>query len=306
MIPNFDVLWSMVFYIVGMILCAVFAVFASFRVGRGRNEDAAREKADTIAGAIFMYLLIGGVASLAIVSVLSASLVMPITVFGVTFVSMFAAAAYASMSPQMEYGTELKGPASLRTWAVFLMVQACLLAVAVVLLAPSMPKAFFHATDDNTKTVTFYRGDGFTPLEKEVRNQLVGTISVKASGKHDPADDFEYDWVERTINGEVRAVHKSTSKDFISFVVLGDNTDDTPADTWVGDVEVVADLKPDESPYVVHEISFKVDKSYDGKTPICAKYHSVRTKCSVNAKGAGTKATIHIPNGSYNQYVKVS
>lgn len=302
MIPNFDVLWSMVFYIVGIILYAVFAVFASLRVGRGRNEDAAREKADTIAGAIFMYLLIGGVASLAIVSVLSASLVMPITVFGVTFVSMFAAAAYASMS----YGTELKGPDSLRTWAVFLMVQACLLAVAVVLLAPSMPKASFHATDDNTKTVTFYRGDGFTPLRSEVRAELVGTISVKASGKHDPADDSEYDWTERTSNGEVRAIHKSTSEDFISFVILGDNTDDTPADTWVSDVEVVADLKPDESPYVVHEISFKVDKSYDDKTPICAKYHSVRTKCSVNAKGAGTKATIHIPNGSYNQYVKVS
>lgn len=300
MIPNFDATWPVILYVVGLAVCAVVALVMSFRAKRIEDVDAASGKADLFGIISTLYFLAGGLASMIVTVILSHSLLIPLTAIGITFAAIFAAVIYADGAPSKDDSDELQGFATLRAWAIFLSVNAALLGGFTMIFSPSLPKVFFYSAD-GTKVITFYRGDGYSPLESEVKNPLVGTVNVKTSGRYETTNDPAYEWVERTGDGEVRSMYRKPSS-----VFLLDSTDETPVNTWVSDVEVVPDLKPGEAPYVVHQISFEVPKSYDGKTPICTRYHSDRSKCSVNAKGAGSKATIHIPEGSYNEYVQVS
>ncbi len=304
MIPNFDATLPVILYVVGLAVCAVVALVMSFRVKRIEDVDAASGKADLFGIISTLYFLAGGLASMIVTVILSNSLLIPLTAIGIAFAAIFAAVIYADGAPTKGDSDELQGFATLRACAIFLSVNAALLGGFTMIVSPSLPKVFFYSAD-GTKVVTFYRGDGYSPLESEVKNPLVGTVNVKTSGRYETTNDPAYEWVERTANGEVRSMYRKPSSDFGAHLLL-DGTDDTPVNTWVSDVEVVSDLKPGDEPYVVHQISFEVPKSYDGKTPICTRYHSDRSKCSVNAKGAGLKATIHIPEGSYNEYVKVS
>jgi hypothetical protein len=304
MIPNFDTTWSVILYVVGLAVCAVVALVMSFRVKRIEDVEAASSKADLFGTIFVIYFLAGGLASMIVTVILSNSLLVPLTAIGIAFAAIFAAVIYVDGAPSKDDSDELQGFATLRACAIFLSVNAALLGGFLMIFAPSLPKVFFYSAD-GTKVVTFYRGDGYSPLESEVRNPLVGAVNVKTSGRYETTNDPAYEWVERTGDGEVRSMYRKPSSDFGAYLLL-DSTDETPVNTWVSDVEVVSDLKPGEAPYVVHQISFEVPKSYDGKTPICTRYHSDRSNCSVNAKGAGSKATIHIPEGSYNEYVKVS
>lgn len=303
MIPNFDATWPVILYVVGLAVCAVVALVTSFRVKRIEDVDAASGKADLFGIISTLYFLAGGLASMIVTVILSNSLLIPLTAIGITFAAIFAAVIYADGAPTKDDSDELQGFATLRAYAIFLSVNAALLGGFTMIFSPSLPKVFFYSADD-TKVITFYRGDGYSPLESEVKNPLVGTVNVKTSGRYETTNDPAYEWVERTGDGEVRSMYRKPSSDFGAYLL--DGTDETPVNTWVSDVEVVSDLKPGEAPYVVHQISFEVPKSYDGNTPICTRHHSDRSKCSVNAKGAGSKATIHIPEGSYNEYVKVS
>jgi hypothetical protein len=304
MIPNFDTTWSVILYVVGLAVCAVVALVMSFRVKRIEDVEAASSKADLFGTIFVIYFLAGGLASMIVTVILSNSLLVPLTAIGIAFAAIFAAVIYVDGAPSKDDSDELQGFATLRACAIFLSVNAALLGGFLMIFAPSLPKVFFYSAD-GTKVVTFYRGDGYSPLESEVRNPLVGAVNVKTSGRYETTNDPAYEWVERTGDGEVRSMYRKPSSDFGAYLLL-DSTDETPVNTWVSDVEVVSDLKPGEAPYVVHQISFEVPKSYDGKTPICTRYHSDRSNCSVNAKGAGSKATIHIPEDSYNEYVKVS
>lgn len=304
MIPNFDTTWPVILYVVGLAVCAVVALVMSFRVKRIEDVDAASGKADLFGTIFVIYFLAGGLASMIVTVILSNSLLVPLTAIGIAFAAIFAAVIYVDGAPSKDDSDELQGFATLRACAIFLSVNAALLGGFLMIFAPSLPKVFFYSAD-GTKVVTFYRGDGYSPLESEVRNPLVGAVNVKTSGRYETTNDPAYEWVERTGDGEVRSMYRKPSSDFGAYLLL-DSTDETPVNTWVSDVEVVSDLKPGQAPYVVHQISFEVPKSYDGKTPICTRYHSDRSNCSVNAKGAGSKATIHIPEGSYNEYVKVS
>lgn len=304
MIPNFDTTWSVILYVVGLAVCAVVALVMSFRVKRIEDVEAASSKADLFGTIFVIYFLAGGLASMIVTVILSNSLLIPLTAIGITFAAILAAGIYVDGAPSKDDSGELQGFATLRAWAIFLSVNAALLGGFLTMFAPSLSKVFFYSAD-GTKVVTFYRGDGYSPLESEVRNPLVGAVNVKTSGRYETTNDPAYEWVERTGDGEVRSMYRKPRSDFGAYLLL-DSTDETPVNTWVSDVEVVSDLKPGEAPYVVHQISFEVPNSYDGKTPICTRYHSDRSNCSVNAKGAGSKATIHIPEGSYNEYVKVS
>lgn len=304
MIPNFDTTWSVILYVVGLAVCAVVALVMSFRVKRIEDVEAASSKAALFGTIFVIYFLAGGLASMIVTVILSNSLLVPLTAIGIAFAAIFAAVIYVDGAPSKDDSDELQGFATLRACAIFLSVNAALLGGFLMIFAPSLPKVFFYSAD-GTKVVTFYRGDGYSPLESEVRNPLVGAVNVKTSGRYETTNDPAYEWVERTGDGEVRSMYRKPSSDFGAYLLL-DSTDETPVNTWVSDVEVVSDLKPGEAPYVVHQISFEVPKSYDGKIPICTRYHSDRSNCSVNAKGAGSKATIHIPEGSYNEYVKVS
>lgn len=304
MIPNFDTTWPVILYVAGLAVCAVVALVMSFHVKRIEDVDAASSKADLFGIISMLYFLAGGLTSMIVTVILSNSLLIPLVAIGITFAAIFAAVIYADGAPSKDDSDELQGFANLRAWAIFLSVNAVLLGVFLTMFAPSLPKVFFYSAD-GTKVVTFYRGDGYSPLESEVRNPLVGAVNVKTSGRYETTNDPAYEWVERTGDGEVRSMYRKPRSDFGAYLLL-DSTDETPVNTWVSDVEVVSDLKPGEAPYVVHHISFEVPKSYDGNAPICTRYHSDRSNCSVNAKGAGSKATIHIPEGSYNEYVKVS
>ena len=305
MIPNFDALWPVVLYLAGLAVCIIVATVLSFRIRRIDDAVVARGKAENIEYVFWIYVPVGGFASLVVSSILTQGLVLPVVAFVAGFIALAVTCAYVYAQPTMSDGYSLQGFAMIRTWVVFMLVYGVLFAGILSMIAPSLPKTFFYSAD-GTKTVTYYRGDGFTPVEHEVRNELVGVVSVKTSGKFVSAGDPTYEWVERTSGGEVRPIYKKSSGDLGAYVLMMSNLDETPADTWVNNVEVVSDLKPGEAPYVTHQITYKVPNSYDGKSPLCTRYHSSQTKCSVNVDSVSTKATIHIPEGSYDQYVKVS
>lgn len=305
MIPNFDALWPVVLYLAGLAACIIVATVLSFRIRRIDDAVVARGKAENIEYVFWIYVPVGGFASLVVSSILTQGLVLPVVAFVAGFIALAVTCAYVYTQPTMSDGYSLQGFAMIRTWVVFMLVYGVLFAGILSMIAPSLPKTFFYSAD-GTKTVTYYRGDGFTPVEHEVRNELVGVVSVKTSGKFVSAGDPVYEWVERTSGGEVRPIYKKSSGDLGAYVLMMSNLDETPADTWVNNVEVVSDLKPGEAPYVTHQITYKVPNSYDGKSPLCTRYHSSQTKCSVNVDSVSTKATIHIPEGSYDQYVKVS
>jgi hypothetical protein len=305
MIPNFDALWPVVLYLAGLAVCIVIAVITSFRVRRIDDAVVARGKAENIEYVFWIYVPVGGFAALVVSSILTQGLVLPVVAFVAGFIALAVTCAYVCTQPTMSDGYSLQGFAMIRTWVVFMLVYGVLFAGVLSMIAPSLPKTFFYSAD-GTKTVTYYRGDGFAPVEHEVRNELVGVVSVKTSGKFVSAGDPVYEWVERTSGGEVRPIYKKSSGDLGAYVLMVSALDETPVDTWVNNVEVVSDLKPGEAPYVVHQITYTVPNSYDGKSPLCTRYHSSQTKCSVNVDSVSTKATIHIPEGSYDQYVKVS
>ena len=305
MVPNFDALWPVVLYLAGLAVCIIVATVLYFRVRRIDDAVVARGKAENIEYVVWIYGLGGGLLSLVVSSILTQSLLLLVVAFVAGFIALAVTCAYACTQPTMGDGYRLQGFAMIRTWIVFTLVYGALFAGVLSMIAPSLPKTFFYSAD-GTKTVTYYRGDGFTPVEYEVRNALVGVVSVKTSGKFVSAGDPVYEWVERTSGGEVRPIYKKSSGDLGAYVLMVSALDETPADTWVNNVEVVSDLKPGEAPYVVHQITYTVPNSYDGKSPLCTRYHSSQTKCPVNVDSVSTKATIHIPEGSYDQYVKVS
>lgn len=305
MVPNFDALWPVVLYLAGLAVCIIVATVLYFRVRRIDDAVVARNKAENIEYVFWIYVPVGGFASLVVSSILTQGLVLPVVAFVAGFVALAVTCAYVYTQPTMSDGYSLQGFAIIRTWIVFMLVYGALFAGVLSMIAPSLSKTFFYSAD-GTKTVTHYRGDGFTPVEHEVRNELVGVVSVKTSDRFATAGDPVYEWVERTSGGEVRPIYKKSSGDLGAYVLMVSALDETPADTWVNNVEVVSDLKPGEAPYVVHQITYTVPNSYDGKSPLCTRYHSSQTKCPVNVDSVSTKATIHIPEGSYDQYVKVS
>lgn len=305
MVPNFDALWPVVLYLAGLAVCIIVATVLYFRVRRIDDAVVARGKAENIEYVVWIYGLGGGFLSLVVSSILTQSLVLLVVAFVAGFIALAVTCAYACTQPTMSDGYRLQGFAMIRTWIVFTLVYGALFAGVLSMIAPSLPKTFFYSAD-GTKTVTHYRGDGFTPAEHEVRNELVGVVSVKTSDRFATAGDPVYEWAERTSGGEIRPIYKKSSGDLGAYVLMVSTLNETPADTWVSNVEVVSDLKPGEVPYVVHQITYRVPNSYDGKSPLCTRYHSSQTRCSVNVDSVSTKATIHIPEGSYDQYVKVS
>lgn len=305
MVPNFDALWPVVLYLAGLVVCIIVATVLYFRIRQIDDAVVARNKAENIEYVFWIYVPVGGFASLVTSSILTQGLVLPVVAFVAGFVALAVTCAYVYTQPTMSDGYSLQGFAIIRTWIVFMLVYGALFAGVLSMIAPSLPKTFFYSAD-GTKAVTHYRGDGFTPAEHEVRNELVGVVSVKTSDRFVSAGDPVYEWVERTSGGEVRPIYKKSSGDLGAYVLMVSALDETPVDTWVNNVEVVSDLKPGEAPYVAHQITYKVPNSYDGKSPLCTRYHSSKTRCSVNVDSVSTKATIHIPEGSYDQYVKVS
>lgn len=305
MIPNFDALWPVVLYLAGLVACIIVATVLYFRIRQIDDAVVARGKAENIEYVFWIYVPVGGFAALVVSSILTQGLVLPVVAFVAGFIALAVTCAYVCTQPTMSDGYSLQGFAMIRTWIVFMLVYGALFAGVLSMIAPSLPKTFFYSAD-GTKAVTHYRGDGFTPVEHEVRNELVGVVSVKTSDRFVSAGDPVYEWVERTSGGEVRPIYKKSSGDLGAYVLMVSALDETPVDTWVNNVEVVSDLKPGEAPYVVHQITYKVPNSYDGKSPLCTRYHSSKTRCSVNVDSVSTKATIHIPEGSYDQYVKVS
>lgn len=305
MVPNFDALWPVVLYLAGLVVCIIVATVLYFRIRQIDDAVVARNKAENIEYVFWIYVPVGGFASLVVSSILTQGLVLPVVAFVAGFVALAVTCAYVYTQPTMSDGYSLQGFAIIRTWIVFMLVYGALFAGVLSMIAPSLPKTFFYSAD-GTKAVTHYRGDGFTPVEHEVRNELVGVVSVKTSDRFATAGDPVYEWVERTSGGEVRPIYKKSSGDLGAYVLMVSALDETPVDTWVNNVEVVSDLKPGEAPHVVHQITYKVPNSYDGKSPLCTRYHSSQTRCSVNVDSVSTKATIHIPEGSYDQYVKVS
>lgn len=123
------------------------------------------------------------------------------------------------------------------------------------------------------------------------RNALVGQVSEvrKDDGQ------VEYQWGESSVQGGNVTVPMS-----------GDSKDSHSR------VEIVDDLQAGEAPYVVREVTIERFVGARDDAPLCLGLDVQLRKspdCTfkdINAKVQGARSVIHIPAGSYTQYVKAS
>lgn len=167
-------------------------------------------------------------------------------------------------------------------------VQVALGTVAIVLITvfgagslafTSAPASYIAHHSEKALYVTDSGGYGDTPA----RFKLEGKVAKKV---YTSADQLEFSWSEQTPTG---------SKAFENYY---------PADKEK-EVHIIDDLKAGEKPYVVHQQVFDVLDSYrDGKESMCEYSGWGIPPCfHRNAWKTRDRAYIHIPKGTYDEYV---
>lgn len=171
------------------------------------------------------------------------------------------------------------------------------LVTAIIALNLAQPYTMSVTPPDIDREITVYRADNLTPSMEGAKLELEGKVSKHYSGNRLFSDGYyEYKWAVRTPNGETRKMqspyydpNNTTSKKVNS------------ADR----VEIVADLNPGEKPYVVDKMVLTVPGSYKDGEKLCFKQVDVPNEtCKQNAWVKSTVSTIHIPKGSYTEYVE--
>lgn len=167
-------------------------------------------------------------------------------------------------------------------------VQVALGTVAIVLITvfgagslafTSAPASYIAHHSEKALYVTDSGGYGDTPA----RFKLEGKVAKKV---YTSADELKFSWSEQTPAG---------SKAFENYY---------PADKEK-EVHIIDDLKAGEKPYVVHQQVFDVLDSYrDGKESMCEYSGWDIPPCfHRNAWKTRDRAYIHIPKGTYDEYV---
>lgn len=167
-------------------------------------------------------------------------------------------------------------------------IQVALGTVAIVLITvfgagslafTSAPASYIAHHSEKALYVTDSGGYGDTPA----RFKLEGKVMKKV---YTSADELKFSWSEQTPTG---------SKAFENY---------HPADKEK-EVHIIDDLKTGEEPYVVHQQVFDVLDSYrDGKESMCEYSGWGIPPCfHRNAWKTRDRAYIHIPKGTYDEYV---
>lgn len=180
-------------------------------------------------------------------------------------------------------------------FAGFVFTHVALLLVAAAHTTPYTPEA---SKPSEHKTVAVYRGDRLTPSDTEVKSELIGLITHKTSGDSNTTEKNPYySWQERTGDGEIRNMYKRQS-----YVFYGDNSN-TAINLHVEEVQIVEDQEPDTAPYIIHQVIYTVPTTYKDGEPLCTASKVQTDGCTQNAWADHTKATIHLPKGTYATYV---
>lgn len=180
-------------------------------------------------------------------------------------------------------------------FAGFVLTYVALLLVAAAHTTPYTPDASKPAV---SKTVAAYRGDRLAPSDTEVKSELIGLITHKTSGDSNTTENNPYySWQERTGDGEIRNMYKRQN-----YVFYGDNSN-TAINLHVEEVQIVEDLEPGTTPYIIHQVIYTVPATYKDGEPLCTASKVKTDGCTQNAWADHTKATIHLPKGTYATYV---
>lgn len=171
------------------------------------------------------------------------------------------------------------------------------LVTAVIALNLAQPYTMSVTPPDLDHEITAYRADNLTPSMEETKLELEGKVSKHYSGTRIFSDAYyEYRWVVRTPDGETRKMQ--------SPYYDPDNTTSKKVNS-ADRVEIIADLNPGEKPYVVDKMVLTVPESYKEGDKLCFKQVDAPNEtCKQNAWLKSTVSTIHIPKGSYIEYVE--
>lgn len=180
-------------------------------------------------------------------------------------------------------------------FAGFVLTHVALLLVAAAHTTPYTTDA---SKPSEHKTVAVYRGDRLTPSDTEVKSELIGLITHKTSGDSNTTEKNPYySWQERTSDGEIRNMYKRQN-----YVFYGDKSN-TAINLHVEEVQIVEDQEPDTAPYIIHQVIYTVPTTYKDGEPLCTASKVQTDGCTQNAWADHTKATIHLPKGTYATYV---
>lgn len=180
-------------------------------------------------------------------------------------------------------------------FAGFVLTHVALLLVAATHTTPYTPEA---SKPNDNKTVAAYRGDRLTPTDTEAKSELIGLITHKTSGDSNTTEKNPYySWQERTSDGEIRNMYKRQS-----YVFYGDNSN-TAINLHVEEVQIVEDQEPGTAPYIIHQVIYTVPTTYKDGESLCVASKVKVDGCTQNAWADHTKATIHLPKGTYATYV---
>lgn len=180
-------------------------------------------------------------------------------------------------------------------FAGFVLTHVALLLVAAAHTTPYTPEA---SKPSDNKTVAAYRGDRLTPSDTEAKSELIGLITHKTSGDSNTTEKNPYySWQERTGGGEIRNMYKRQN-----YVFYGDKSN-TAINLHVEEVQIVEDQEPGTAPYIIHQVIYTVPATYKDGEPLCTASKVKTDGCTQNAWADHTKATIHLPKGTYATYV---
>lgn len=180
-------------------------------------------------------------------------------------------------------------------FAGFVLTHVALLLVAAAHTTPYTPEA---SKPSDNKTVAAYRGDRLTPSGTEAKSELIGLITHKTSGDSNTTEKSPYySWQERTSDGEIRNMYKRQN-----YVFYGNNSN-TAINLHVEEVQIIEDQEPGTAPYIIHQVIYTVPATYKDGEPLCTASKVKTDGCTQNAWADHTKATIHLPKGTYATYV---
>lgn len=173
-------------------------------------------------------------------------------------------------------------------------VKAAYLVNIVLIACIAVPvgvDAYVVASTSRDRVAVRYQDASGNYHNSVQRNTLVG--QVREVRKDD--SQVEYQWGESsTYGGDVTVPVSSDRKDSHSRV------------------EIVDDLQAGEAPYVVREVTIERFVGTRDDAPLCLGLDVQLRKSpdctlgTINAKVQGIRNVIHIPAGSYTQYVKAS
>lgn len=173
-------------------------------------------------------------------------------------------------------------------------VKAAYLVNIVLIVCIAVPvgvDAYVVVSTSHDRVVVRYQDASGNYHDSVQRNALVGQVREVRKDE----GQVEYQWGEASIHGGNAVIPiSSDSKDSRSRV------------------EIVDDLQAGEAPYVVREVTIERFVGTRDDAPLCLGLDVQLRKSpdctlgTINAKFHGTRSIIHIPAGSYTQYVKAS